>query len=275
VPCAPILVDITVNGRAIKAIAQPTKQAWLYVLDRVTGQPVWPIEVRPFEQSTVPMEKTSPTQRFVTKPPAFDHQGVSLDDLIDFTPELKAEGAKLASQYKLGPIFTPPVVSRWGGPLGTLMLPSAGGGINWFGGAVDPETKILYTYSATTITPLGLVPPGDKSDMNFIRGTAPNPATPSSAGAPAGGGGEELVQLLRQEERRLEIQVHHLVPTAFGELVKRSAPRRTGVVDQDVDALVRLQHRLHALRHTFVVSYVQQHILHSKGARLQLQEFVS
>ena len=192
VPCAPILVDITVNGRAIKAVAQPTKQGWLYVFDRITGQPVWPIEERPVEQSTVPMEKTSPTQRFVTKPPAFDRQGVSLDDLIDFTPELKAEGAKVASQYKLGPIFTPPVVSRWGGPLATLMLPSAGGGINWFGGAVDPETKILYTFSATTITPLGLVPPGGKSDMNFIRGTAPNPAAPPSTGAPAGAaGGDE------------------------------------------------------------------------------------
>jgi quinoprotein glucose dehydrogenase len=105
VPCAPILVDITVNGRAIKAVAQPTKQGWLYVFDRITGQPVWPIEERPVEQSTVPMEKTSPTQRFVTKPPAFDRQGVSLDDLIDFTPELKAEGAKLASQYKLGAHF--------------------------------------------------------------------------------------------------------------------------------------------------------------------------
>ena len=192
VPCAPILVDITVNGRAIKAVAQPTKQGWLYVFDRITGQPVWPIEERPVEQSTVPMEKTSPTQRFVTKPPAFDRQGVSLDDLIDFTPELKAEGAKVASQYKLGPIFTPPVVSRWGGPLATLMLPSAGGGINWFGGAVDPETKILYTFSATTITPLGLVPPGGKSDMNFIRGTAPNPAAPPSTGAPTGAaGGDE------------------------------------------------------------------------------------
>ena len=190
VPCAPILVDITMNGRVIKAVAQPTKQAWLYVFDRITGQPVWPIEERPVEQSTVPMEKTSPTQPFPTKPPAFDRQGVSLDDLIDFTPELKAEAVKLASRYKLGPIFTPPVVSMWGGPLATLMLPSAGGGINWFGGAVDPETKILYTYSATTITPLGLINDPKRSDMAFIRGTAPNPSARPS-GAPGGGGGEE------------------------------------------------------------------------------------
>jgi quinoprotein glucose dehydrogenase len=181
-----------VNGKAIKAVAQSTKQGLLYVFDRVTGQPVWPIEEKPVPQTDVPGEKTSPTQPFPTKPPAYSRNGVVESDLIDFTPELKAEGAKLASQYKLGPIFTPPVVSKWGGPLGTLMLPSAGGGINWFGGAADPETKIVYTFSATTITPLGLVPPGNKSDMNFIRGTAPNPAAPPpAAGAPAGAGGDE------------------------------------------------------------------------------------
>src|SRR5436305_3071947 len=121
ITCEPILADRNVNGRMIKAIAQPTKQAWVYVLDRATGQPIWPIEERPVEKGTVPGEWYSPTQPFVTKPPAYDRQGVSLDDLIDFTPELKAEGAKLASRYKLGPIFTPPVVSAWEGPLATLM----------------------------------------------------------------------------------------------------------------------------------------------------------
>ena len=111
-PCAPILVDITVNGRAIKAVAQPTKQGWVYVFDRVTGQPVWPIEERPVEKGDVPGEWYSPTQPFVTRPPAFDRQGVTLDDLIDFTPELQAEGAELAAKYKIGPIFTPPVVEQ-------------------------------------------------------------------------------------------------------------------------------------------------------------------
>jgi quinoprotein glucose dehydrogenase len=196
IPCAPILVDITVNGRAIKAVAQASKQGWVYVFDRATGQPVWPIEERPVEQSTVPMEKSSRTQRFVTKPPPFDRQGVSLDDLIDFTPELKAEGAKLASRYKLGPIFTPPVVSKWEGPMATLMLPAATGGANWQGGAFDPETKIYYIYSVSQITPLGLVPTdGKKSDMAYIRGDAPNPnAPPPPAGAPpaAGEGGGTL-----------------------------------------------------------------------------------
>ena len=128
IPCAPILIDITVNGRAIKALAQPTKQAFLYVFDRVTGQPVWPIEERPVAKGDVPGEWYSPTQPFPTKPPAYDRQGVSEDDLIDFTPEIKAEALKVASRYKLGPLFTPPVVSTWPGPLATLMLPSAGGG---------------------------------------------------------------------------------------------------------------------------------------------------
>ena len=90
---------------------QPTKQGWLYVFDRVTGEPIWPIEERKVEQSDVPMEKSWPTQRFVTKPPAYERQGVAIDDLIDFTPELRAEAVKLASRFKIGPIFTPPVVS--------------------------------------------------------------------------------------------------------------------------------------------------------------------
>ena len=120
IPCAPILVDITVNGRAIKAVAQPTKQAFLYVFDRVTGEPVWPIEERPVPKGDVPGEWYSPTQPFPTKPPAYDRQGVSIDDLIDFTPELRAEALKVVARYKIGPIFTPPVVSKLEGPLATL-----------------------------------------------------------------------------------------------------------------------------------------------------------
>jgi quinoprotein glucose dehydrogenase len=190
IPCAPILVDITVNGRPIKAVAQPTKQAWVYMFDRVTGQPIWPIEERPVPQSDVPGEKTSPTQPFVTKPPAFDRQGVSVDDLIDFTPQLRAEALRLVSKYKIGPIFTPPVVSKWEGPLATLMMPTSTGGANWQGGAVDPETKILYVFSNTGITQLGLIAAPDRSKMNYIQGTARNPAQPpapaaAGAGAPA------------------------------------------------------------------------------------------
>jgi len=190
-PCAPILVDITVNGRAIKAIAQPTKQGWIYVFDRATGEPVWPIEERPVAKGDVPGEWYAPTQPFPTKPPAFDRQGVSLDDLIDFTPELKAEGAKLASRYKLGPIFTPPTVSKWEGPLGTLMMPSTTGGTNWQGGSFDPETKILYVYSATQISPLGLVPGESRSDMQYIRGEARDPKLPPAPLPAAGAAGGE------------------------------------------------------------------------------------
>src|SRR5207244_4458684 len=131
----PILLDITVNAKKIKAVAQVTKQAFIYVFDRVTGQPVWPIEERPVAQSDVPGEKTSPTQPFPTKPAPFDRQGVSLDDLIDFTPEIKAEAVKIASQYKLGPIFTPPIVTDTNGKRATLTLPAGQGGANWPGGA--------------------------------------------------------------------------------------------------------------------------------------------
>ena len=103
IPCAPILADITVNGRTIKAVAQPTKQAFLYVFDRVTGQPVWPIEERPVPKGDVPGERYSPTQPFPTRPPAYDRQGLAIDDLIDFTPELRAEAMKAIARYKIGP----------------------------------------------------------------------------------------------------------------------------------------------------------------------------
>ena len=179
IPCAPILADITVDGKKIKAIAQITKQGWVYVFDRTNGQPVWPIEERPVEKGTVPNEWYSPTQPFVTKPPAFDRQGVSPDDVIDFTPELHEEGLKLLSKYKIGPIFTPPVVSNVDGPLGTLILPSVTGGANWQGGALDPETNKLYVYSVTAPSALGLVQPDPtKSDFGYVLGVARANAPP-------------------------------------------------------------------------------------------------
>jgi len=180
IPCAPMLVDITVDGRQIKALAQPTKQAFLYVFDRVTGKPVWPIVEKPVEQSTVPGEKTSPTQPFPSKPPAYDRQGSSIDDLIDFTPELRAEAVKITSRYRLGPLFTPPVVSKPEGPLGTLVMGPFGGGTNWPGGSYDPDTHILYVYSQRTLDSMGLVPPKPgASDMAWVLG---KPA--DAAGAP-------------------------------------------------------------------------------------------
>ncbi len=165
IPCAAILVNITVNGRAIKAVAQPTKQGWLYVFNRETGEPIWPIEERPVAKGDVPGEWYAPTQPFPTKPPAYERQGVSVDDLIDFTPELRAEALKVVQRYRIGPIFTPPVVSKIDGPLATM---TAGFATNWPGGSYDPETHIAYIYSQSSASPLGVVPPPDNmSDMNF------------------------------------------------------------------------------------------------------------
>ena len=170
IPCAPMLVDINVNGRAIKALAQPTKQSFLYMFNRETGEPIWPIEERPVEQSTVPGEKTSATQPFPTKPPAYDRQGFVKDDLIDFTPELRAEAEKVVARYKIGPVFTPPVVSKAEGPLGTIAMATAQGGTVWQGGSYDPETHIAYLYSRKSPSILGLVP--GTSDFAWVQGTA-------------------------------------------------------------------------------------------------------
>tara|TARA_Y100000780_G_scaffold223452_1_gene233788 strand:- start:1015 stop:3003 length:1989 start_codon:yes stop_codon:yes gene_type:complete len=169
-PCAPILADITVDGRAIKAIVQPTKQGFLFVFDRETGEPVWPIEERPVPPSDVPGEVLAPTQPYPTKPPPFDRQGIGPDDLIDFTPALRAEALEVASRYRLGPLYTPPSVATADGTYGTLMIPSATGGPNWPGGALDPETGIFYIYSKTQVASLGLVNDLERSDMDFIRG---------------------------------------------------------------------------------------------------------
>jgi quinoprotein glucose dehydrogenase len=198
IPCAPILVDIPVNGKIVKAVAQPTKQAFLYVFDRVTGKPVWPIEERPVPQGDVPGEWYSKTQPFPTKPPAYDNQGVSIDQLINFTPALRAEAVSLVSNFKLGPLFTPPVVSKAEGPVATIVSPGTQGGTNWPGGSYDPETHILYVFSESTIALLSLVPPGNPkvSDMRYVGGRAGTaPSRPLNMYAPgsamAGGGGGE------------------------------------------------------------------------------------
>jgi quinoprotein glucose dehydrogenase len=190
IPCAPMLVDITVNGRTVKAVAQPTKQAFLYVFDRITGKPIWPFDERPVEQTTVPGEKTSPTQPFPTKPPAYDLQGFSVDDVVDLTPELKAEALKVVSKYHLGPVFTPAVVSKPEGPYATLAMATAGGGTNWAGGSYDPETHIAYIPSQRSPTAIGLIPGDPKmTDMMFMAGSAaPRPAAGGGTGEAGGPG---------------------------------------------------------------------------------------
>ncbi len=190
IPCAPMLVDMTVNGKTVKAVAQPTKQAFLYVFNRETGEPIWPIEERPVAKGDVPGEWYSPTQPFPTKPPAFDNQGISSDSLINFTPELHAEAEKLVSKYRIGPLFTPPSVSNLDGPLATIASPGALGGANWPGGSYDPDTHTLYVYSQSGIATLGLVPSPDPkfSDMEYVQGTAgvmPRPGRPMGAPPPA------------------------------------------------------------------------------------------
>jgi len=178
VSSAPILADIAVNGQAIKAVAVPSKEAFLYVFDRVTGKPVWPIEERPVPQSTVPGEKTSPTQPFPTKPPAYARQFIKVpDDLIDFTPELRAQALKLTERYKFGPMFNPPSVAESTGWLGTAYIGNGIGGTNWTGGAYDPETHIAYAPAANAaVTALSLTePPKEFSDIRYLRGIKGQP----------------------------------------------------------------------------------------------------
>jgi len=182
-PCAPILFDMTLNGRRIKALAQPTKQAFLFVLNRETGEPIWPIEERPVPPSTVPREKSSPTQPFPTRPVPFDRQGVEVDDLIDFTPALRAEAIEFIKRYRIGPLFTPPVFSTAEGPIATLQLPSDAGGANWPGGSLDPETNRLFIHSHTVVFTIGIVPANPaSSDMGYGSGQV-RPAGAAGRGA--------------------------------------------------------------------------------------------
>ena len=173
IPCAPMLVDFTFNGRTVKAVAQPTKQSVLYVFDRATGAPIWPIEEKPVPPGDVPAEKYSPTQPFPTKPPAYGRNGTSVDELIDYTPQLRAEAEKIAARYKMGPLFTAPVLSKVEGPLGTLVAGCCQGGTGWPGGSYDPATHMLYVPVWRAVNPLGIVTPKiGASDMAYISGIA-------------------------------------------------------------------------------------------------------
>jgi quinoprotein glucose dehydrogenase len=171
---APVLMDIAVDGRSIKAIAQVTKQAFVFVLDRVTGEPVWPIEEKPVPRSNVPGERTAATQPFPTKPPPFDLQGSQQENLIDFTPELRKEALEIVSRYTTGPLFTPPTIrdDGPGGNLGTIQMPGSQGGANWHGAAFDPETQRFYVPSMHSPF-VADIEPGDSefTDLRYIKGT--------------------------------------------------------------------------------------------------------
>jgi quinoprotein glucose dehydrogenase len=170
-PAAPILMDLVVGGRPIKAVVQVTKQAFAFVFNRVTGEPVWPIEERPVPQSKTPGEKTSPTQPFPTKPPAFDRQGSTADNLIDFTPELRAEALEIVKRYTTGPIFTPPSITG-DGHLGTIQLPGSQGGSDVQGAAFDPETTYLFVPSITAPFVADIVEGNpDRTNLRYVKGT--------------------------------------------------------------------------------------------------------
>ena len=185
-PAAPILADITVGGRRIKAVAQVTKHGFVFVLDRVTGKPVWPIEERPVPQSNVPGEKRRRRSRFPTKPPPFERQGLQEDDLIDFTAELRAEAIEIIKQYRTGPLFTPPSVrsDAPGATKGTLQLPGSNGGTAWTGAAFDPETSMLYIPSKTNPFAADLVK-GNPQETNLDYRAATRPLVAGPRGPAA------------------------------------------------------------------------------------------
>jgi quinoprotein glucose dehydrogenase len=172
-----VLLDVAVEGRPVKIIAQPSKQGFLYVLDRVTGRPVWPIEERPVPKGSVPGEWYSPTQPFPTKPPAYEQQGVSLDDVLDFTPELRAEAVAILNKYKYGPLFTPfGVPGTPDGKGGTVLMPSSIGGTNWPGAGADPETGILYVPAVRAADIIELVKSEHpESNVPYVRRNAFRP----------------------------------------------------------------------------------------------------
>lgn len=170
-PTAPNLLDIKVKRKKIKAIVQATKQGWAYVFDRQTGKPIWPFEERKVPASDVPGEKTSPTQLYPTWPPPFELQEVTVNELIDFTPELRSQAIKLASKYRMGPIFTPPSLAEdpEDGTQGTFVMPGANGGANIPGGAVvDPEMGVFYVASEKRHSVIRLMNDPEKSSMNYI-----------------------------------------------------------------------------------------------------------
>ena len=166
-PAAPTLIDINVDGRPIKAVAQISKQGFTYVFDRITGEPVWPIEERPVPPSSMPGEVASPTQPFPTKPAAFEPQGISDDTLIDFTPELRQEALQIIEEFDYGPLFTPPTLR------GTIQFPGWGGGGEWHGAAFDPDTGLYYIPSASVPIVVQLREARrQRAELGYVRGGA-------------------------------------------------------------------------------------------------------
>ena len=169
IPAAPILVDLNIDGQKKAALAQPVKQGFTFVFDRETGEPLFDIEEVPVPASDVPGERLSPTQPIPLKPPPFARQGLSEEELIDFTPELREKAKEILEKYRYGEIYMPPSLAEADdGTFGTLFMPSQTGGANWPGGAADPETGIMYIFSKSDVGRMSMSSRPDRSDMNFI-----------------------------------------------------------------------------------------------------------
>ena len=189
-PAAPNLLDVTVDGRPIRALAQVSKQGFLYAFDRVTGEPIWPIEERPVPTATnMPGEVPSPTQPFPTRPAPFEYQGVTIDDLVDFTPEIRAMAVEAVEGFRLGPLFTPPDRAVPGVTRGTLFRPPGSGAASWSGAAVDPATGLLYVPSTNHATVVRFYSPeGQGGNLRFTHGAPEDVML-------AGRGGRDLPQM--------------------------------------------------------------------------------
>ncbi len=172
-PAAPIQMDLNIPGRGvIPAVMQVTKQGFVYTFDRMTGEPIWPMENRPVPQSEVPGEKLATTQPFPTKPPPFEQQGISENDLIDFTPDLRREALEIMSNYKMGPLFNPPIHDEnKEGLISAAMCPGDGGGANIYAPpAADPTTGFLYVPSANNCSWQRVIP-GEEADARIDKPT--------------------------------------------------------------------------------------------------------
>jgi len=176
-PTAPVLLDVTVRGKRIPAVAQVTKQGFTYVFDRVSGAPVWPIVERPVPQSDVPGEVTARTQPIPSLPEPFERQGVTDADLNNLTPEIHAEAQRIAARYRMGPLFNPPSIVTPQNA-GTLQVPGSQGGANWQGAVADPETGILYVSTTSTITAMGLGKDATRSNLDYILSASSRVAGP-------------------------------------------------------------------------------------------------
>jgi quinoprotein glucose dehydrogenase len=175
-PAAPNLLDITVDGKPVKALAQITKQGFVFALDRATGEPIWPIEERAVPPSDVPGERASPTQPFPTKPAPFEYQGVTIEDLVDFTPEIRAMAVEAVKGFRFGQLFTPPSIE------GTINRPGSVGGANWSGAAVDPQTGMMYIPSRNAHSVLRLEPrdPAVGGNLRYMQAAGRGPRMPEA-----------------------------------------------------------------------------------------------